>query len=67
MDRVQNIVETGIFQGWSRNNIIGQIMFEIANEEESTLLLVWCDMPELEAKAEFLYDKYRNEYYSKLS
>ena len=66
MNKVKNIVECGIFQGWSRDNIIIQIMFEIANKEEIELLCCWCDIPELTDKAEALYNKYREEYYNSL-
>lgn len=63
MKEVKNIVYCGIYQGWAKDNIIGQIMFEIATDEEVELLGLWCDMPELKAKAEELYNKYREEYY----
>lgn len=65
MTEVKDIVYTGMFQGWSRNNIIMQIMFEIATNEEVELLSI-CDiedLPELKAKAEKLYNRYREEYY----
>ncbi len=63
MNNVKNIVNTGLYQGWAKDNIISQIMIEIASKEELELLEVWCDMPELEAKAEALYNTYREEYY----
>lgn len=65
MTEVKDIVYTGIFQGWSKSNIIMQIMFEIATNEEVELLSI-CDMedlPELKRKAENLYNRYREEYY----
>ena len=69
MDKVKNIVECGLFQGWSRDNIIMQIMFEIATKEEIEWLGgLWCDMedlPQLEEKAENLYNEYREKYYNK--
>lgn len=67
MEKVKNIVECGIFQGWSKSNIIMQIMYEIATKEELKLLSLWCDMPELEAKARKLYNKYREEYYNAIA
>lgn len=63
MSEVKDIVYGGIFQGWSKENIITQIMFEIANEDEVELLVLWDDIPELKEKAEKLYNKYREEYY----
>lgn len=65
MIEVKDIVYTGMFQGWGRNNIIMQIMFEIATNEEVELLSI-CDiedLPELKAKTEKLYNRYREEYY----
>ena len=65
MTEIKDIVYTGMFQGWSRNNIIMQIMFEIATNEEIELLSI-CDiddLTELKAKAEKLYNRYREEYY----
>lgn len=63
-NRTKNIIEVGLFQGWSTDNIVSQIMFEIANEEEAALLCLFCDVPELKAKAECLYSKHRDDYYS---
>lgn len=63
MKKVKNIVYAGIFQGWAKDNIISQIMFEIATKEEIELLGLFCDIPELEARAEKLYNEYREEYY----
>lgn len=66
MDNVKSIVYTGIFQGWAYSNIIYQIMYEIANEEELDALSFWDgmdDLPELTDKAKKLYEKYREEYY----
>lgn len=65
MNKVKNIVETGLYQGWSRDNIISQIMYKIATVEESNLLFICGDdsVPELIIKAENLYQKYREEYY----
>lgn len=65
MTEVKNIVYTGMFQGWSENNIIMQIMFKIATNEEVELLSI-CDienLSELKAKAEKLYNRYGEEYY----
>lgn len=64
MTEVKDIVYTGIFQGWSKDNIISQIMFEIATNEEIELLGLFCELPNLEEKAANLYNKYREEYYS---
>ncbi len=65
MDKVKNIVETGLFQGWARDNIISQIKYEIATKEEADLLFICGDdsVPELTKKAETLFEKYREEYY----
>lgn len=63
MKKVKNVVYVGIYQGWSKDNIISRIMFEIADKEELELLGLWCDIPELEEKAEILYNEYREEYY----
>lgn len=63
MDRVKEIVDVGLFQGWSRDNIISQIEFEIASKEELELLSVWNDIPQLNDRAEILFEKYRKEYY----
>lgn len=67
MEEVKAIVYIGIFQGWAKDNIIGQIMFEIGTEEEVELLGLWNDIPELEARAEKLYNKYREEYYKEIA
>lgn len=61
--RVKNIVECGIYQGWSKDNIIGQIMYEIATKEEVELLLITNDLPHLEKIAIKLFNKYRKAYY----
>lgn len=66
MDRVKEIVDVGLFQGWSRDNIISQIEFEIASKEELELLYVWSDNPQLNDRAEYLFEKYRKEYYETL-
>ena len=62
-NRVKNIVECGICQGWSRANIISQIMFEIATKEEMELLSITYDQPYLEERATNLFNKYWKEYY----
>lgn len=66
MNRVKNIVETGLYQGWSYENIIGQIMYEIATKEEAELLILTDDIPELKERAYVLYEKYRKEYYEEV-
>ena len=66
MNRVKNIVFVGTAQGWAKSNIIGQITFEIANKEELELLCLWSDIPELKARAEKLYEKYREDYYKSI-
>ena len=65
MDKVKNIVETGLYQGWAKNNIISQIKYALATREESNLLFICGDdsVPGLTIKAENLYQKYRKEYY----
>lgn len=65
MDKVKNIVETGLYQGWAKNNIISQIKYALATKEEADLLFI-CggdSVPRLTTKAESLYQKYRKEYY----
>lgn len=66
MDKVKNTVETGLYQGWSYNNIISQIMYDIATEEEADILFLCGDIPELKTKAITLYEKYRKEYYEEV-
>ena len=66
MNRVKDIVETGLHQEWSYNNIISQIMYEIATKEEAELLFLTGDIPELKTKAITLYEKYRKEYYEEV-
>lgn len=65
MNKIKNIVETGLFQGWAKSNIISQIKYELATEEEVDLLFICGDdsIPELTEKATELYKKYRKEYY----
>lgn len=60
--RVKHIVEAGIFQGWAYNNIINQIMQEIATEEEKDLLSLWSEPAGLKARAEVLYSQIKVEY-----
>lgn len=65
MDKVKNIVEAGLYQGWAKNNIISQIKYALATREEADLLFI-CgkdSVPELTIKAKNLYQKYRKEYY----
>lgn len=62
-NRVKNTVECGICLGWSRDNIISQIMYEIATKEELDLLKITYDLPNLEERATKLFNKYRMEYY----
>ena len=67
MNEVKNIVFAGLKQGWAYNNIISQIMFAIASEEELELLGLWLgmdDLPDLTNKAEKLYKEYREAYYN---
>lgn len=63
LDKVKNIVDVGLFQGYAKDNIISQIMYEIANKEELQLLSISWDIPQLKDKAEKLFEKYRKEYY----
>ena len=62
-NKIKNIVECGIYQGWSRSDIISQIMYKIATKEELELLRLTNDISHLEKKATELYDKYRAAYY----
>lgn len=57
MDAVKNIVDTGTFQGWSKENIISQIEYAIATKEEAEILMIGC-ITELTEKATELYQKY---------
>lgn len=66
MDKVKNIVYAGLYQGWSYDNIISQIMYKIATEEEANILFLWGDIPELKTKAIVLYEKYKEEYYEEV-
>ena len=63
MDRIKNIVDAGLFQGWSVSNMVLQIKYEIATEEERNLLFLTDDIPELTERAEAVYEKYRKEYF----
>lgn len=62
---VKNIVFAGLNQGWSYDNILGQIKYAIATPEQSDLLFICGEdsLPELTTQAEKLYGKYREEYY----
>ena len=64
---IQNIIYHGLYNGLSYNNIINQIMFAIANENETELLLLWDndspEIKELENKAKYLYNIWREKYY----
>lgn len=67
MDSVRDIVFYGVHYGIARSTTIHSIMFEISNAEEFDLLSLWYDerdLPDLAAKAEALYEKYREEYYA---
>lgn len=68
MEKVKNIVYAGTKQGWAYNNILGQILFAIATEEEAEILFICGDdsFPELTAKAEELYEQYREKYYEEM-
>ena len=63
MDRIKNIISAGLYQGWSYNNIISQIMYEIASDDEMELLYMWIEIPELLEKAKKLYREYIDMYY----
>lgn len=66
MNEIRNIVFTGLSQGWAYDNILGQIKYSIATEEESEILFICGEdsFPELTEKAIEMYEKYRNEYYN---
>ena len=66
MKNVKDLIYSGLYQGWSRNNIISQIMYKIATNEEIEYLGYWIDLPELKEKAEQLFNKYSKEYYKPL-
>lgn len=65
-NKVKNIVFCGLKQGWSHDNILGQIKYALATVEESDLLFICGEdsLPELTYQAEELYGKYREEYYT---
>lgn len=66
-NRIKDIVEGGIHQGYSRNHIIGNICFEIATKEEKQAqLITWDYTEETTNKAEALLEKYRTEYYNNI-
>ena len=64
-DVVKNIVFAGLNQGWSYDNILGQIKYAISTTEQSDILFICGEdsLPELTAQAKNLYAKYREEYY----
>lgn len=69
-NRIKNIVANGIYNGIAYNSIISSIAFEIATQEEFELLELWTDVndiPELKARAEELYNKYKEEYYKTIA
>ena len=62
--RIKNIVECGIYQGYSFNSTISSICFEIATESEIEMTMVTWEFSEATInKAESLYEKYKKEYY----
>ena len=67
MDKIKNIVYAGTAQGWSYNNIIGQIMYALATDDEAERLFICGEedsIPDLRVRAEKLYNEYREEYYN---
>lgn len=68
MEEIKSIVFAGLKYGWAYNNIISQIAFRIAREEELESLELWCNvenLPELVDKAKKIYNEYYNEYKEK--
>lgn len=68
MEEIKIIVFAGLKYGWAYNNIISQIAYRIATEEELDSLKVWCnveDLPRLIDEAKKLYNKYYTEYREK--
>lgn len=66
MNETNNIVEVGLTQGWSKDNIISQIAIRIAMDEEFEVLILQNEIPELTERATKLYEKYREEYYKEV-
>lgn len=66
MNEIKNIVEAGLTQGWSKNNIISQIAIRIATDEEKEVLMLQNEIPELTERATELYEKYREDYYKEV-
>lgn len=65
---IKNIVFAGLSQGWSYDNILGQIKYAIATKEEANMLFICGEdtFPKLTEKAEDLYKEHREEYYNTL-
>lgn len=65
MNEVKNIVFAGLKQGWARDNIIGQIKYQLASKDEAEILFICGEdsIAEITAKSEKLYKEYREEYY----
>ena len=66
MKNVKDLIYSGLYQNWARNNIISQIMYKIASAEEIEYLKYWDNLSELKEKAELLFDKYSKDYYNAL-
>lgn len=64
--RIKNIMECHLHWGTSKQNAITEIKYEIATAEELELLEVTWNIPELEKRAEEVYNKYKAEYYNNL-
>lgn len=64
-EMIKKIVFAGLKQGWAKDNIIGQIKYHLANDEEADILFICGEdsIPEITNEAEKLYKEYREEYY----
>ena len=66
MDRIKNIMEYHLHYGTAKINALTSIKYEIATTEELELLEVTWNIPELEKRAEDVYNKYKADYYNRL-
>ena len=63
MDRIKNIMEYHLHWNTSKENVLTSIKYEIATAEELDLMKITWDIPELEKRAEEVYNKYKMKYY----
>jgi predicted ATP-dependent serine protease len=69
MNEIENIVFIGLKQGWAKDNIIGQIKYQLANKDEAEILFICGEdsIAEITAEAEKLYKEYREKYYNEMT